>query len=69
MACGILVYLRLPVTVAAIATTATLAVFGATLGDVRQQSQLTRALHRASHLALMTPTGARDPPGADLAAV
>src|SRR5689334_16907196 len=41
----------------------------AALADVRQQRQLTRALHRAGDLVLMTPAGAGDPARADLAPV
>src|SRR5262249_21219599 len=59
---------RLPVSVA-VATTAALTALASTLGDVRQQGKLPRALDCAGDLALMTPARAGDPPGADLAAL
>jgi len=61
----------LPVAIAAVAiaaSTATLTL-AATLGHVRQQSQLTRTLHSARHLALVPTARARDPAGPDLPAV
>jgi len=60
--------LRLAIAIAiAIAATTALAMVASTLGDVRQQRELARALDGARDLALMATTRSRDPARADLA--
>jgi hypothetical protein len=60
----------LPVAVTvAIATAAATFTLAAALGDVRQQSDLTRTLHSASDLALVPTARAGNPTRADLSAI